>query len=152
MTEKKVTDLSPCGGMGRGPWPLGRSILGDSGGRPGILLSRPTEIPREKYMRANIAIRHASDRTSGHPLRKDLNHNRICSDITFLEGFSNGQLMYSVVLFTSVRRKRHPLIERRRGSLFIGRKVPFPIAPVGLLLTKEELRSQPTIIDFCAAT
>lgn len=35
--------LSPCGGMGRGPWPLGRSILGDNGGRPGILLSRPME-------------------------------------------------------------------------------------------------------------
>lgn len=33
--------LSPWGGMGRGPWPLGRSIRGDSGGRPGILLSRP---------------------------------------------------------------------------------------------------------------
>lgn len=33
--------LSPWGGTGRGPWPLGRSIRGDSGGRPGILLSRP---------------------------------------------------------------------------------------------------------------
>lgn len=33
--------LSPWGGMGRGPWPLGRSIRGESGGRPGILLSRP---------------------------------------------------------------------------------------------------------------
>lgn len=33
--------LSPWGGIGRGPWPLGRSIRGDSGGRPGILLSRP---------------------------------------------------------------------------------------------------------------
>lgn len=33
--------LSPCDGIGRGPWPLGRSILGDIGGRPGILLSRP---------------------------------------------------------------------------------------------------------------
>lgn len=30
--------LSPCGGMGR---PLGRSIRGESGSRPGILLSRP---------------------------------------------------------------------------------------------------------------
>lgn len=27
--------------MGLGPWPLGRSIRGESGGRPGILLSRP---------------------------------------------------------------------------------------------------------------
>jgi len=33
--------LSPWGGMGRGPWPLGRSIRGESGGRPGTLLSRP---------------------------------------------------------------------------------------------------------------
>lgn len=35
------TDLSPCGSMGLGPWPLGRSIRGESGGRPNILLSRP---------------------------------------------------------------------------------------------------------------
>lgn len=35
------TNRSPCGGMGLGPWPLGRSIRGESGGRPGILLSRP---------------------------------------------------------------------------------------------------------------
>lgn len=35
------TDLSPCGSMGLGPWPLGRSIRGESGGRPSILLSRP---------------------------------------------------------------------------------------------------------------
>lgn len=35
------TNLSPCGGMGLGPWPLGRSIRGESGGRPRILLSRP---------------------------------------------------------------------------------------------------------------
>lgn len=33
--------LSPCGGPGRGPCPLGRSIRGESGGRPGILFSRP---------------------------------------------------------------------------------------------------------------
>lgn len=31
----------PGGGSGRGAWSLGRSIRGDSGGRPGILLSRP---------------------------------------------------------------------------------------------------------------
>lgn len=33
--------LSPWGGMGRGPGPLGRSIRGESGGRPGNLRSRP---------------------------------------------------------------------------------------------------------------
>ena len=36
-----MTYLSPCGGIGRGPWPLGRSILGDRGGLPIILRSRP---------------------------------------------------------------------------------------------------------------
>lgn len=33
--------LSPWGGMGLGPCPRGRSIRGESGGRPGNLLSRP---------------------------------------------------------------------------------------------------------------
>ena len=35
------TNLSPWGGIGRGPWPLDRSTRGDVGGRPRILLSRP---------------------------------------------------------------------------------------------------------------
>lgn len=35
------TNLSPWGGAGRDPCPLDRSIWGDCGGRPGILLSRP---------------------------------------------------------------------------------------------------------------
>lgn len=41
---KSCTHLSPWAAGSRGPCPLGRSILGDIGGRPGIFLSRP-----EKY-------------------------------------------------------------------------------------------------------
>lgn len=48
------TNLSPWGGRGRGPWPLGRSIRGESGGRPDILLSRP-----EKHMNARIKALNA---------------------------------------------------------------------------------------------
>lgn len=33
--------LSPGPSSGRGPWPRGRSMRGDIGGRPGIRLSRP---------------------------------------------------------------------------------------------------------------
>lgn len=80
--------LSPCGGMGRGPWPLGRSILGDSGGRPGILLSRPT---KRSECDAWGTERADCNEISGHSLNKELKNNCICSDIRFLEGFSNGQ-------------------------------------------------------------
>lgn len=33
--------LSPCVAEGRGAWALGRSVRGEGGARPGILLSRP---------------------------------------------------------------------------------------------------------------
>lgn len=134
--ESGTEYLSPCGGIGRGPWPLDRSILGDSGGRPGILLSRPVERGR---IGAHLFTSETSDQISGHPVSRDLYHNHICKSHTLYqltEGvfLTDNKFALLCVLFTFVRWHRYPLTERGRGSLFIGRKVPLPIASVGLLL------------------
>lgn len=66
------TYLSPWGAAGRGPWPRGRSMRGESGARRGTLLSRPEKQGLVTGLRLPLATRGGDRRTSvggeGHPL------------------------------------------------------------------------------------